>query len=296
MAKSGRRLDRPGLVFRWLRSPAKKSTVCDKKALQLLGLEGLTDSMRIATRGAIDGAAALLSRLCLPAAEEFGLALRDRISAWRARNAVQMLDQANGIYCSNAPDPADRLNPRLTLFAIEEASWVDDDQIRAMWAGLLASSPSPEGRSDENLLFMSLLKQLSSFQVRVLRFAVERSSKRVTSKGFVLPNPLSYVPIDRFPDLFGTGDVNRIDRELDHLHDLGLIGSIRLEPHIPGGIELDSGLANLTPAPLALHLYIRAQGSRLSPVDYWDLRPAEDEEPVRGRPGGDSEGSRKGMS
>ena len=247
--------------------------------------------MRIATRGVIDGAAALLSRLCLPAAEELGLALRDRISAWRARNAVQMLDRANAICNSSESDPTDRLNPRLTLFAIEEASWIDDDQVQAMWAGLLASSTSPDGRSDENLLFMSLLKQLSSFQVQVLRFAVERSRKRVTAQGLVYSEPLLYVPIDRFTDLFGTGDLHRIDRELDYLHDLGLIGNTRLFPHIAGGIEVGSGKANLAPTPLALHLYVRGQGSRLSPVEYWDLRRAENEEPGQGSTGIDSDGS-----
>lgn len=247
--------------------------------------------MRIATRGVIDGAAALLSRLCLPAAEELGLALRDRISVWRARNAVQMLDRANAICNSSEPNPTDRLNPRLTLLAIEEASWIDDDQVQAFWAGLLASSTSPGGRSDENLLFMSLLKQLSSFQVRVLRVAVERSRKRVTAQGLVYSEPMLDVPLDSFADLFGIGDLHRIDRELDHLHDLGLIGNTRLFPHVPGGIEIGTGMANLSPTPLAIHLYIRGQGSRLSPVEYWDLRGEEDEEPDQGRTGRDSEGS-----
>ena len=247
--------------------------------------------MRIATRGVIDGAAAFLSRLCLPAAEELGLALRDRISAWRAKNAVQMLDRANTIYRSSDPDPTDRLNPRLTFFAIKAASWIDDDQVQAMWSGLLASSTSSDGRSDENLLFMSLLKQLSSFQVLVLRFAVERSSKKVTARGLVYSAPLAHIPVESFPALFGTGDLHRIDRELDHLHDLGLIGSTRLYPGLPGGIEISSGMANLTPTPLAMHLYIRAQGSKLSPAEYWNLRTAEDEEPVQWRTGDDSEGS-----
>ena len=264
----------------------------EKNTLQLLGLEeGLSDSIRIATRGVIDGAAALLSRLCLPAAEELGFALRDRISTWRARNTVQMLDRANAICDSSGPGPTELLNPRLTLFAIEEASWIDDDQVQAMWAGLLASSTSPGGRSDDNLLFMGLLKQLSSFQVQVLRFAVERSRKRVTAQGLVYPEPMPYVPLGSFLNLFGTEDLQRIDRELDHLHDLGLIGNTRFFPHAHGGIEVGSGLANLTPTPLALHLYIRSQGSRLSPVEFWDLRQAENEEPGQGCTGADSEGS-----
>ena len=63
----------------------------DDKAFDLLGIKGLSDSVEATTQGLLDGAAAFLSRVCLPAAEEFGLALRDRISAWRAKTAAQML-------------------------------------------------------------------------------------------------------------------------------------------------------------------------------------------------------------
>ena len=141
--------------------------VSDDKALDLLGIKGLSDSVKIATQGLLDGASAFLSRVCLPAAEEFGLALRDRVSAWRARNAARMLNRANSVYLSNNPRSTDRLSPRLAHIAIEEASWIDDDQVQEMWSGLLASSTSPDGQSDENLVFMNLLKQLSSLEVRV---------------------------------------------------------------------------------------------------------------------------------
>ena len=77
----------------------------DDKALDLLGIKGLSDSVKATTEGLLDGAAAFLSRVCLPAAEEFGLALRDRISAWRAKNAAQLLSRANTIYLSNNPNP-----------------------------------------------------------------------------------------------------------------------------------------------------------------------------------------------
>ena len=171
----------------------------DNKALDLLGIKGLSDSVRIATQGLIDGAAAFLSRLCLPAAEEFGLALRDRISDWRARNAARMLSRANSIYLSNSPSQTDRLSPRLAHVAIEAASWIDDDQVQAMWSGLLASSTSPDGHSDENLLFMNLLKQLSSLEVSILRFAVEKAPKHVSHHGLIHSQQLTRIPIHELP-------------------------------------------------------------------------------------------------
>ena len=243
----------------------------DDKALDLLGIKGLSDSVKATTQGLLDGAAAFLSRVCLPAAEEFGLGLRDRVSAWRARNAAQMLNRTNTIYHSNNPNPADRLSPRLAQVAIEEASWIDDEQIQNMWSGLLASSTSPHCHSDENLIFMNILKQLSSLEVKMLRFAVEQAPKRVSSEGLIVPQEMT-VPIDKLSELFGIQDLERIDRELDHLGALGLMGF-----GSPGGIPIGSGIAVLTPSPLALHLYVRAQGSRLSPSTYWNLKPPTSE-------------------
>ncbi len=101
----------------------------DDKAIDLLGIKGVSDSVKAITQGALDGAAAFLSRVCLPAAEEFGLALRDRISGWRAKNLAQTLNKADKIYLANNPNLADQLSPRLAHVAITEASWIDDDGI-----------------------------------------------------------------------------------------------------------------------------------------------------------------------
>ena len=72
-------------------------------------------------------------------------------------------------------------------------------------------------------------------------------------------------PRASLPELFGTQDLQRLDRELDHLRELGLVS----RGIIPGS----SNTAELTLSPLALHLYVRAQGSKLSPTTYWNLTP-----------------------
>jgi hypothetical protein len=240
----------------------------ESKALDILGLKGVSDAIKIATEGIRDGAAAFLSRVCLPAAEEFGLALRDRVSAWRARNLTQTLNMANEIHLRHPGHVDERVNPRLIHLAMEEASWTDDDQIQKMWAGLLASSGSLEA-SDENLTFMNLLKQLSSLQVRILRFAAETAKKYATLEGFVMAEAFN-IPANEPPSLFGA-DLHRIDRELDHLASLNLIGLVRGQ----GGIfnpAANLTAADLTPTALALHLYTRGQGSKRSPADFWNLK------------------------
>ena len=237
----------------------------DDKTADVLGVRGLSDSMRIATQGLVDGARAFLSPLCLPAAEELGLALRDRISSWRAINALRMLNKAHKIYTENgSPCATNRLNPRLVHIAIEEASWIDDSHVQSMWAGLLAASTSSGPHSDENLLFMNLLKQLTALEARVLTIVVSRARKTTTLDGLIQADLVMRPTARELPELFGIQDLQRIDRELDHLRQLGLI---------EGGIDLSDGRADLTPTSLALHLYVRAHGSRLSPVEYWNLEP-----------------------
>ena len=239
----------------------------DSKALDVFGIKGFSDSVRIATEGLRDGAGALLSRLCLPAAEEIGLAFRDRVSAWRARNALTMLNEANSIYLGSPFRRGDdQLSPRLVHVAVEEASWNDDAQVRSMWAGLLAASAAP-GTSDENLIFMNLLKQLTALEVRILEFAVERAPKRVAHGELVVAVETEQLSIRELLDRLCLQDIHRLDRELDHLRELGLIG-----PFGGGaGIDLQSGKVSLTPTPLALHLYIRGHGSKLSPIAYWKV-------------------------
>lgn len=240
----------------------------DNRSLDVLGIKGLSESIRIATQGFVDGAAAFLSRVCLPAAEEFGLSLRDRVSAWRARNASRVLSKANEIYVAQGLPPGE-VNPRLIHLAIEEASWIDDDDIQGMWAGLLASSVAAPSESDENLIFMNLLKQLSSLQVRVLNYSVAEAKKYSTAHDLPTCDPLR-LSFDRLPEVTGTADIQRVDRELDHLREIGLIGPYLMFGR-GGGIDIETGEVDLTPTSLALHLYVRGQGSRLSPTEFWGL-------------------------
>lgn len=195
----------------------------ESKSLDIIGIKGLSDAVRVATERFLDGAAAFLSRVCLPAAEEFGLALKDRVSAWRARNAARMLSTANEMLVAQQLETRDQVHPRLVHLAIEEASWTDDDAIQRMWAGFLASATSSKGQSDENLIFMNLLRQLSSLEVRILNYAVAIAPKYAGRYGLPMPGPFQ-VPTSEVGVIFGIEDLQRLDRELDHLRGLGLIG------------------------------------------------------------------------
>jgi hypothetical protein len=242
----------------------------------ILGLKGFGDSMRIATQGIVDGAGAFLGRVCLPAAEELGLALRDRVSSWRAKNACQILSTANDLYTANGM-PSGAVNPRLIHQAIDQGSWIDDEVIQGMWAGLLCSAVSQDS-SDENLIFLNLLAQLSGLQVRILLESVTSSQKYTIVHDLVAAQRLT-LSIDQIQEVAGSRDIQRIDRELDHLREIGLIG-IRGSWNAGGGIDAASGIVDITPTPMAIHLYVRAQGFTQSPALFFNLEPMPGPSPI----------------
>ena len=122
-----------------------------------------------------------------------------------------------------------------------------------MWAGLVQSSCDESGSDDSNLIFVNLLSNMTKLQARILKHACEEAPKTVDTNGLINPGVV-LLGYEELADIAGEVDIQRLDRELDHLRALELID---------GGFIF--GLvkqARLQPTPLALHMYVRSQGSR----------------------------------
>ena len=133
-----------------------------------------------------------------------------------------------------------------------------------MWGGLLASSCSEDGKDESNLMFVNLLRQLTRSQARIVKYACERAQKTVSYGLIWAPKDSLLLKRQELYDIAGVTDINQLDRELDHLRSLDLIA---------GGLSLsDSDVANISPRPLALHLYVRCQGSRAPPTEFFGLK------------------------
>ena len=143
-----------------VRTPSAIMTDSDK-SLDILGLKPVADAVSTVTTATTAGIGAFLSRICLPAAEEYGLLLRDKVGAWRARNAVAIAIKAE-TKLQRLPNPDGRhAHPRLVGVVIEQGSWIDDDFLQEMWAGLLASGCTEEGQDQLNVIFSTSLAQLT---------------------------------------------------------------------------------------------------------------------------------------
>ncbi len=238
----------------------------ESRSLDVLGIKPVADAISHATKASIDGASAFLGRICLPAAEEFGLLLQDKVRAWRAKNTVALVAQAQERFDKYQTNARAHAHPRLVAAVIDHGSWSDDKTLQQMWGGLLASSCSEDGRDESNLIFINLLSQLTSLQVRVLAYGCEHADKLVTSTGLIMPKDELMVDIPTLTSIAGTDDVHRLDRELDHLRELGLI-IVGFEPDMP--------TVDVTPSALGLNLFVRSQGFTGTPVDFFGLKSSE---------------------
>jgi Abortive infection alpha len=236
------------------------------KSLDLLGVEPLSKSIEIVTSGMVGGVGAFLSRICLPAAEEFGLLLRDRVSAWRAQNVLGITSRAERLIYESAGDQELQAHPRIVAGVIELGSWSDAKEVQQMWAGLLASACTPDGRDDSNLIFLDILSKLTVSQARLFDYICRNANKVVAPAGWISAD-MFLMSLDELKDVTGLSDFHRIDLELDHLRALSLLSEVA------GGFDRDSTEANMTPTALALQMFVRCQGSTSDPITFYGVQP-----------------------
>ena len=235
-------------------------------SLEILGIKPVANSLNIATKGTVEGVSAFLSRICLPAAEEFGLLLRDNVSTWRANNAVKIAAKAQSMVEKRKNNNEINAHPKIIYSAIENGSWAEDEFIQNLWAGLLASSCTDKGNDEGNLIFISILAQLTANQAKLISYACENAKTFESEAGWIFAETLN-ANADDLVKIMGIDDLQQIDRELDHLRSLELIN---------GGFLQGSKTAIITPHALCLQLYVRSQGFIGSPIEYFGCSKKED--------------------
>jgi len=234
------------------------------KSLDVFGIKPVAEAINTVTQATTAGAGAFLSRICLPAAEEFGLLLRDKVSTWRAKNALAITVKAEEMF-EALPNASKRhAHPRIVGAVIDHGSWADEDDVQSMWAGLLASACTESGQSQENLIYVNLLAQLTTSQARTLSFACAESTKFKSESGLLLAHPFM-ATLEQIIAASGTTDIHTLDLEIDYLRELGLLDMY-------SGLSTSASQQNrLTPSAIGLQLYIRCQGFVGSPIEYFEL-------------------------
>lgn len=232
-------------------------------SLDILGVKPVADAINTVTEASVKSGFGFLRLICRPAAEEYGLLLQDNVKMWRVTNAARLATKAEAKFKKMGYSSSLRANPRLVSKILEEGSWIEDDDLQELWAGLLASSCSFDGKDDSNLVFIHLLSQLSQLQVKIIDYAIHNCPKQMISGGHVCfgSNHMNQKEIE---EAFNNVDLSRLRREVAHLNTLDLT-------HYTLSYEdgIDEVFLNLVPDTLGIHLFVRCQGSLLSPEDYF---------------------------
>ncbi|MEP6262817.1 MAG: hypothetical protein ABJ092_14670 [Gillisia sp.] len=234
----------------------------EKQGLDIFGIQPIASAIDFTVKKSLEGIGEFLSLTCKPALGEIGQMAKDKVRYWRLNNTIKMLEKAKGKLDFQNNRFELKSHPRIGLSIIENSSLIDNDFVLDLWAGLFASSCTIDGQDDENLIFVDILKSLTTAQARIIQYAVENSRKVLYPNGLVTADGDLKVHADELKRIMGVENIHRIDRELDSLDYMGLI---------PGGFNTSGPdlIANISPSYLALSLYIRCQGSSLDPDIYW---------------------------
>jgi len=203
-------------------------------------------------------AVSFLRSICEPATDELEHIIGDEAGSWRRTNSLKILRKASDLY-SLSRTGIETSHPRVIYAIINHGSWAKSYLLQEMWAGLLVSSCTPEGNDESNIIFTSLLSQMTAIQARILEYGCKTAEKYILKEGGVAAKQ-KLLKLAEMRDITGIDDYHRLDRELDHLRSLGLI---------TGGFDGRTLIADITPSQLGLHMYVRCRGIYHPPIDYF---------------------------
>lgn len=232
----------------------------EQELVKTVGIEALKEGVEQNTR--------FLQSVFQPGAEEIGLIIKDKIRHWRLKNILSILNKAQGMLNWDGQDLQLVTNVRVGFSIFENGSVVDDEDLQNMWAGLFASSCTQDGKDDSNLVFVDILRQMSSFEAKILKYACEKSTKYITKSGLVIGDSL-IVPLSKIIEIGGSDNITKIDFSFDHMTSLNLFHGNMFSG---GGFDPDDSslTADIGPSALALSLYYKIFAPfGVSVADFW---------------------------
>ena len=239
----------------------------------ILGIKPISEAGLEATKAAIKGVSTFLEIVFKPGLEELGYMMKDEVRYWRLNNILSMLNSAKGKLEFDGKELNLTANARVGLSIMEGCSEVDNEELQDLWAGLFASSCTPDGKDDSNMNFVDLLRRMSSVEAKIIDYACKNSTKFLYPNKLIMSDGLT-VSFETLVEIAGTKDIYRLDSELDHMRSIELlVAGDSLEGGGGGFTASDIDLeANITPSPLALNLYYRTHSTGISPIEFWGDR------------------------
>jgi hypothetical protein len=213
-------------------------------------------------------ALAFLMRIA-PASEAQILPFFAGVSGEQAERIIDILIQAEELLVSHNAETKSAVSLSLLLRILDYGSKAPKETMQQSWAGLLASSCIDPSQNEAMGRLAILLSRLELEHLSILTAACTRAMRTGWQAGFVFPAPLD-CPLDEVRNISGIRSPVAVERNLNHLYQLGLMGKT-VRPF--GCAQLDQ--VNMTPTALGLNLYAASCGDPALPevLDQTSVKP-----------------------
>ena len=203
-------------------------------------------------------AIAFLRRICPTDAGIGSTLFNGNLSSVRVAHALEIVLDAESRIKSEQDGDKKTAVADIVLRILQDGSWSEDEELRKLWSGLLATSCTVAGNDSSNLVFVNLLSQLRPVHVRLLGAAFTRATNAALDGGSISSRPESFSAAELIK-ISGLHDVVGVEREIGFLCDLSLITEPRSTSFSRGNqIEI-------SPTSLGLRMYSRCSGHFESP-------------------------------
>jgi hypothetical protein len=197
-----------------------------------------------------------LRRLCPWAANEINHALLERLSNKRVTSAVEIALKAEDILLRLGHVAQPFVSSEIIVRIIEGGSWIDEDWIRRVWAGLLVSSCSADGQDRSNLQFIDLLARLTPIHLRIFSFVCRRGVEALAAGQSEASLDL-YSTAAELMEAADSHSFPRIQQTIGQLSSVGLLAETARPSYIDTS---DRSKTRTVPTALGLRMFARCNG------------------------------------
>lgn len=204
----------------------------------------------------IASAIAFLRRISPEATHEVSRLLHEGLSNYRLESSVEIALRAERLLTYGIDVETKHAPPNLVMRILEDGSWADDPWVQQLWAGLLATCCTIEGKDESNVAYIDLFRQLTTTHARILEAACTRPAKSRSGLGWTSSRTLTCTAKELM-EIAGSSDLIRIGRDLEYLSDLELV-TVKVDTSFFSPIA-DT---KISPTSLGLELCARCHGHR----------------------------------
>ncbi len=201
-------------------------------------------------------AVAFIQRISPAATDQANLLMRQGLSNFRLESAIEIALHADELLALESDGERLQADPAVVLRILEDGSWAETDWIQHYWAGVLVTCCMGAKTVQSHMKFVSLLSQMTTIQARIFGGSCQLGAKSVDRNGCVSVRPLT-CSAAKLVQIADTHDRVRIERDIQHLTELGLI-----EKSLKWRFFSLLDQAVITPTAISLELYARCHGHR----------------------------------